>query len=151
MTWTCVFSALRVLWAWMASSSRPLRDSSRRSLPRWHAVDPSPLSFLSARQRTQSRLPREVRRRLETTISDGPTHFRRNSQAASKPESLLLLLAPPVPSELGRLCQATLRRTPSCAGLSRPLHPSRGHHQPPSPGLRARSGYLPLEGLCPRQ
>src|SRR4029077_7414708 len=43
------------------------------------------------------------------------------------------------------------RRSPSCAGLSRPLHSSRGHHQPPPRGLRRRPGYLSLEGLCSRQ
>ena len=87
------------------------------------AVDPSPLSLLPARGRTQPRLPRKIRRRFKTPIPPATTYFRRNSQAPRKPASLPLLLAPTVPPKLGRLCQATLRWSPSLLGyLARYTH-----------------------------
>jgi Putative transposase len=46
-------------------------------------------------------------------------------QPLAKEKAFRSFLAPLVPSELGRLRQATFWRTPSCARLSRPLHPSR--------------------------
>src|ERR1700722_8649707 len=133
------------------SSPRPLPHSRRRPLTRPNPLDPSPLSILSSCPRAQPRLPRQVRRRLKATVPAAPTHLCRISQAARKRQGFPLLLASTLPPELGGLCQATLWRASSCARLPRPLHPSRGHHQPPPRRFRARSGYFPLEGLCPRK
>jgi hypothetical protein len=56
-----------VLHSWgqnlLFPSSYPLSDSRRRSFPRPHPLDPSPLSLLPAGRRAQSRLSRQVRRR----------------------------------------------------------------------------------------
>src|SRR5450755_4278381 len=111
------------------SSPRSLCHSCRWPLARRCPLDSSPLSLLPPRPRPPSRLPRQVRRRLAATIPATPTHLRRNSSTPCPRKGIPLLLTSLVPSELGRLCQATLRRSSSCAGLSRPLHPSRGHHQ----------------------
>src|ERR1035437_716206 len=48
---------------------------------------------------------------------------------------------------MGGLRQGSLWRTATRPGVSRPLHPSCGHLQPPPPDSRKRSGLLPVEGL----
>ncbi len=100
-------------------SSSPLSDSGRRSFPRPHPLDPSPLSLLPAGGRTPSGLSRQVRRRSPTTIPTTPTDLSRLSSTSTKRESLPRFLASLVPSELDRLCQTSVRRSPSCPRLSR--------------------------------
>src|SRR5262249_49653437 len=96
-------------------------------------------------------LSRQVRRRSQTTISTTPTDLPRLASTSTKRESLPRFLASLVPSQLGRLCQTTLRRSSSRPRLSRPLYPPRRHHQP-SPGrLHQQSSYFSLERLCPRK
>jgi hypothetical protein len=56
-----------------------------------------------------------------------------------------------VPLPMGRSLQTTLRRPGICSPLSRPLHPSSGHFQPPSGFLCQRRGHLPLARPRPRQ
>ena len=51
---------------------------------------------------------------------------------------------------LGGLRQATIRRTRTGAGLSRPLYPSRRYRQQPAALARRRQGPLHLEGLPSR-
>jgi hypothetical protein len=85
----------------------PSRNSRNYALQQF-LPDP----FCRLAQTMPSRAARRVRRTASWILR---TYFRWNSQAATKRESVPRLLAPPVPSELGRLCQATLRRTPSCA------------------------------------
>jgi len=80
-----------------ASSSRPLRHSRRWTLARPHPLDPSSLPILPARPRTQSRLPRQVRRRLKTPIPATPTHFRGISSTLGQPKGVPLLLTSIVP------------------------------------------------------
>src|SRR5271155_830856 len=50
-----------------------------------------------------------------------------------------------------RLCQAALRRPPTCAALSRPLHPPHGHLQPSPDFIGRREDLLPMARLCTRQ
>src|SRR5271170_1645249 len=52
---------------------------------------------------------------------------------------------------MGRLCQASIRRTPGRAGLSVALHPPRCHRQQPADRLRSRRRHLPMEGLSRRR
>src|SRR5450756_2417316 len=49
------------------------------------------------------------------------------------------------------LRQGPLWRTATRAGVSRPLHPSRGHLQSPFAGSPRRPGFLPVERLSRRQ
>jgi Transposase zinc-binding domain len=89
------------------SSSRPLRHSGRGHLARLFPVDSSPLPLLPTRPPTQSRLPRQVRRRFKTSILATPTHLRRISSTPGQRKGLPFLLASLVPSRLGRLRQTT--------------------------------------------
>jgi hypothetical protein len=53
--------------------------------PHLHCVIPAGgIPILPARPRTQSRLPRQVRRRPKTPIPATPTHLRRNSSNTSQ-------------------------------------------------------------------
>src|SRR5206468_7848809 len=53
-------------------------------------------------------------------------------------------------ARLGGLRQGAVWRTPTCAGVSGPLHASRGHLQSPSAGAGRWSGLLPVERLSRR-
>src|ERR1035441_2324412 len=53
----------------------------------------------------------------------------------------------PIPSRLGRLCQATLRRPGTRAALSQRLHPPRRHLQPQTGRPRTGQRHLPLARL----
>ena len=68
----------RIDWLILTSTASFPPVDSRPTAP----LDPSSLPILPARSRTQSPLPRQVRRRSKTPIPATPTHFRRISQAA---------------------------------------------------------------------
>src|ERR1700675_2028558 len=52
-----------------------------------------------------------------------------HSKAPGSPQSLLRLVANPIPTPLARLLQTPLRRSRTSTALFRPLHPSRRHLQ----------------------
>jgi hypothetical protein len=64
-------------------------------------------------------------------------------------KQLSRLVGPLYRKGLGRLYQEGHGRTRAGAALSRSLHPSHRHLQPPSHRLRRRARHLPLERLCP--
>ena len=65
-------------------------------------------------------------------------------------QGLPLFLAHPLPSRLGGLCQAAVRRPGACAALSGALYASGGHLQSPPRQLCRGQGNLPM-GLRPRK
>src|SRR6266567_2201248 len=113
-------------------------------------MGPPTLSFLLTRKGPQPRLSRQVPRRSETAARSQPTLLRWSRCRSRRSAAVRQTHAPPAPSRLGRLCQASLRWSPAGIALSRPLHPSRGHLQSSLVGLRAGACHLPLEGLRPR-
>jgi Phage integrase, N-terminal SAM-like domain len=56
-----------------------------------------------------------------------------------------------IPTVLSVLCQATLRRAPSGARLSRPLHAPRRHCEQPAHCARRARRDLPVQGLPPQR
>ena len=67
---------------------------------------------------------------------------------APRPAQGLFLLAPTTVSpRLGRLLQATLRRTGACLAVSRLLHPPCRHLQPPTGLLEGWPSHVSLEGF----
>src|SRR6266568_7502695 len=99
-------------------------------------MGPPTLSFLLTRKGPQPRLSRQAPRRSETAARSQPTLLRRSRCRSRRSAAVRQTHAPPAPSRLGRLCQASLRWSPAGVALSRPLHPSRGHLQSSLVGLR---------------
>ena len=75
-------------------SSCPLCHSCRRTLARPHPLDSSPLSLLPARACTQSRLPRQVRRRLEATLQQHQLTFAGTLQPLANEKAFRSFLRP---------------------------------------------------------
>ena len=84
-------------------------------------------------------------------LSAKATAVSRQLKALAEQKGLPCLPAAAVPSGLGGLRQAALRRARTCPALSGPLHASRRHLQPPDRQLCRRQGHLPLERLRPRE
>ena len=133
-----------------ASSARPLRRARRRPVARRHALGRLPARVLPAGARALAAVPPAVPR----ASCAPPSRPASSASSASSPRS-------PSPTPSPRHC-ATLRRVEwvvyakppvrrprAGAGLSRPLHPSRRHRQPPAGRHDRRPGQLPLEGLSP--
>ena len=135
----------------VAPSPPLLCHSRRRTFFRSHPLGTSQVCVLPTGQGAQSRLSRQVRRRL--TASSPPQQAQAQRLACDSQRSACLCRLPAdlVPSKLGRLRQARLRRTGASAPLSRSLYASRRHQQPSLVGLRRRVCHFPLERLCEGQ
>src|SRR5271170_3926170 len=117
-----------------STSAHPLRGAWWRARPRPLALDRFPFQLPAAGQGAQPRLPRQVRRRTAAPLCPPSVALLRRVQAAPRREALRRLPARTLSPRLGRLCQATLRRSRACAALPGPLYPLRRHLQP-SPAL----------------
>jgi hypothetical protein len=129
---------LGVLHTWgqnlRASSSRPLHRSRRGPGSRRIQMDRFLEPILPACPRTKPSLPRQVRRWTEATRRRGHASVPRLATASGLARLLSDFLRQ-LPTGLGGLRQATLRRRRACSQLPGPLHPSRGHLQPSSRGF----------------
>src|SRR5271156_2440372 len=134
-----------------ASSPCPLHRSRRRPRPRPRQMDRFLAPLLPARQGSQPRVPRQVRRRTEATLRAGQASVSRLTTVSGRARLLLQFSPPTLPAGLGRIRQATLRRRRPCSQLPGSLHPSRRHLQPSACGLRKRPRLLSLARLCPRR
>ena len=128
---------LSVLHTWgqnsSASSPHPLCDPVWWSVAGPPALDRIPLPLLPAGESSQPCLSRQVRGRPAASLSQTANSVSRSLQAAgSASKAFLCFPAHFVPSGLGGLRQATLRRAGTRAALSGPLHASRRHLQPSS-------------------
>src|SRR5277367_6330850 len=137
--------------AFAASSTCPLRHRGWRSRTRSLQLDLCPTFLLSARQGARTCLPWQVRRRSEDGLPRRQDRVPWSSHPSRRAAQLRRLAQMPVPARLGRLLQASLRRTRTCPALSRRLHPPRRHLQQQAHRARGRQGHLPLEGLRARQ
>ena len=88
---------------------------------------------------------------LRNAFHRGELQFHGNLLPLAAATRLRRLAAGTVPSRLGRLLQAALRRTGTCAALSRRLHPSRRHLQLQAGRSLRWQRHLPLARLRPRQ
>ena len=73
---------------------------------------------------------------LEKAHTAGALQFFGDLERLRDPSAFAQFLAPLEAEGMGGLCQASLRRTRSRAGISRPLYPPRRHQQPASAGAR---------------
>ena len=80
----------------------------------------------------------------------GRLQFFGDHAALADARAFAAYLAPLRTSRMGRLCQASVRRTAGRAGLPVALHPPRRHLQQPADRLRWRRRHLQLEGLSRR-
>src|SRR5215467_8254067 len=118
------------------SPACPLRGAGRWAICRWHALDQTTLRFLSSRRGTGRCLSRQVPRSTQACLSGRQARLSRRFEAPRSAENLCCLAETTVPKGLGGLREAFVRRPRACAPLSGPLHPSRGHFQPPPGFLR---------------
>src|SRR6185503_16785618 len=77
--------------------------------------------------------------------------LRRTSRPVQGPEEVPPSDRSSLSQTLGRVCQKGHGRPRSGAALSRPLHPSHRHFQPPAAGLPSGACHLPMEGLRTRR
>src|SRR5712671_3695233 len=97
-----------------------------------HPLDQATLRLLSSRRGAQSRLSRQVPRSAQACLSRWQAQLSWRLEAPRSTENLCGVAQTSVPKGLGGLRKASVRRPRICAPLSGPLHPSRGHFQPPS-------------------
>src|ERR1700682_4584688 len=147
MTWTCVFSALRVLWAWMASSPLALSRSGRRNLAPWYPVGSLPLRFLLTGTRAVPFVPPIVLDLLTAGIRRRQLAVLLFARGTLRSAGLYPLSGSTAKAEMGRLRQAALRWPAASGRLRRPLHPPRCYFQPSARRYRRRAGEIPLAGL----
>src|SRR5215469_17672271 len=93
--------------------------------------------------------PWKVPRCARTSVSQTQAHSRRTTDPSTIAASLCRSTAHRCPARLGRICQATLRRTFASLGLSLSLYPSHRHRQLPLSFYGQRQGHLSLARLCP--
>src|SRR5271168_5222201 len=134
-----------------ASSSCPLRCRGWRPRSRPDTLGPFPALVLPAGQGTEPGLPRQVPRRTEDRLPPGQACVLWPPRATGGTTDLRRMAAHLVPSRLGRLCQASLRRSGTRTALSQRIHASRRHLQPQTRSPRTRQRHLPLAGLRTRQ
>jgi hypothetical protein len=79
----------------------------------------------------------QVRQRSRAGFSEWSAQLPCRPEAAGKSQDLRRLATTTVSRKVGGVLEASLRWPRLCAAISRPLHPSRGHLQPP-PGLLCR-------------
>ncbi len=96
----------------------------------------SAISVLSAGKGPQSRVPRQVLRRTETSLSTQTTALCRASVPVGRAETVPSASAPPASPGLGGLRQACLRRSGESLTLSGPVYPSSRYLQSPPAGVR---------------
>ena len=134
-----------------APPPRPLRRPRRRDLARRLALGPLPAGILPPGPRAQPRLPGEVPRPAQGRLRPGAALLPRQAQPAGRPGRIPTPARRQCQDRVGRLRQATLRRTGTGAQVPGPVHPPRGHQQPPAHRPGRRRGHLPVEGLRRRQ
>ena len=133
------------------SSSHSLRHSGRRTLTGPLAVDSPAISVLPTDKGSQQSIPGKFVDGLRSALPKEPVDFRRLDPTHGRAEVLRGFLTNVVPSGLGCLCQARLRRSRASASLPRTLYAPRRHLQSPIGLLRWRQRHVPLEGLRSRQ
>src|SRR6266436_1825982 len=127
--------------AYLESKTRTSPACTLRGAGRWvvcrsHPLDQATLRLLSSRRGAQSRLSRQVPRSAQACLSCRQAQLSWRLAAPRSAENLCCVAQTTVPKGLGGLRKASVRRPRICAPLSGPLHPSRGHFQPPSGFLR---------------
>jgi Putative transposase len=103
-----------------------------------------PPGLLPARARALAAVPPAVPGEARGGACGRPPALLRRAHAARRAPCLRCLSGAVTQARVGRLCQATLRRTSSRARLPQPLHPPRRHRQQPPRRLRRRRRHLPL-------
>ena len=125
------------------SPARPLHRPGRRLGPDGRLIACRAGFFLPVR--VLSRLYRRLfLERLQAAFEAGELNFF-GHLASSRDPSHVWRASPPPQRRMGRLCQATVRRAPAGARLSRPLHPPRCHRQQP-PARAARTATFVSAG-----
>ena len=146
---------LSVLHTWgqnlQAHPHCTLRHPHRWSVARPLALDSSEAPLLPTGESAQPCFSRQVRLRAEAPFPQKETQLPWKSPTSERSQALSPLFETVVPAGLGGLRQATIRRTGIRPPIPGPLHPSRGHFQPPTHLLGRWRGHLPMEGLCSRQ
>ena len=135
----------------MSSSARTLRHPRRRSVARPLALDSSEAPLLPTGESTQPCFRGKFVSGLKRLFRKKKTPLPWKSPPSERSQALSPLFETVVPAELGGLRQAAIRRTGIRPPVPGPLHPSRGHFQPPTHLLGRWRGHLPMEGLCSRQ
>src|SRR5205823_3870820 len=129
-----------------SSPARSLCRPRGRPLSRSHPLDPRTRKLLPAQESPAQSLSRQVRLRSRAGFSEWSAQLPCRSEAAGKSQDLRRLATTTVSRKVGSVLEASLRWPRLCAALSRPLHPSRGHLQPP-PGLLCRRHWATLAQL----
>src|SRR5262249_12092 len=102
----------------------------------------------AARQGAGSVVPRQILGRGESRLPGRPTDPGRQRRWPGRSAALSPLARCFIPTGLGGLRQAALRRSPARVSLPGPLFPPRGRGEFPLADARARPGLFPVEGLC---
>src|SRR5439155_23908549 len=132
-----------------SSSPCPLCRARWRAIGRPDPLDRLPPWLLSAGQGVVASLPPAFPDPPAGGVRYGPAPVLWRSGELGRASRLRCLAAAIARHSLGRLRQATVRRTRAGARLSRSLYPSRRHRQQPPGRSRRGPGQLPLEGLSP--
>src|SRR5208283_1222772 len=93
----------------------------------------------------------QVRSWPQARLQLPPTGIPWKTEAPGCPQGLCRIPPAIVPSSMGGLLQATLRRSRTCSEVPRQLHPSHRHFQPPPHLVCRRPSDLSLARLCPWQ
>src|SRR6266851_7548909 len=118
--------------------------------PRWRIVARSlslgsiAFSLLSSHPVAPKGFSPQVCHRSETQLPSGQASLPWHSKAPRSPQSLLRLVANPIPTPLAGLLQTPLRRSRTSTALFRPLHPSRRHLQSSTRFFGRPAGHLSL-------
>jgi NAD(P)H-binding len=105
----------------------PLCGARRRIVARSLGLGFLPLSLLSSHSRAPQGFSPQVCHRSETQLPSGQDWLPWHPETPRTPQSLLRLVANPIPTPLAHLLQTPLRRSRTSTALFRPLHPSRRH------------------------
>src|SRR6267378_6809878 len=122
---------------------------SRRIVARSLSLGSIALSLLSSHPGAPAGFSPQVCHRSETQLPSGQAWLPWHPEAPRSPQSLLRLVANPIPTQLARLLQTPLRRCRAGGALFRPLHPPRRHLQPSTRFLSRPEGYPSLARLRP--
>jgi hypothetical protein len=114
------------------SSACSLSRSRRRSgiRPVLLLEKDTPAGLYSSCPRTQSCLPRQVQGRLESRLSTTQARLRWKLATPQRCESVSTISQPAASEGMGRLCEATIRRTTTRPALSCSLSPPHCNQQP---------------------
>src|SRR5262244_2625026 len=122
--------------------------SITRITPRWQCWQRLATAVVTGRGK-RCGLSWKVPRCARTSFSQAQAHSRRTTDPSAIAACLCRSTAHRCPAEMGRVCQATLRRTFASLGLSLSLYPSHRHRQLPPRFHGRRQGHLSLARLCP--